>query len=257
MSPTTHIVLFKYSPTIPWPILESHFTSFLALQKTCLNAHGKPYMLSLRMGKNTSWEPFGKGMTHAFFLEFASREDRDYYLLEDPVHHAFSKDVAEKGLVVDSCVVDLEDGVLFSSGSSSEKEEKGKMYPGHCHCGEVGFEVSFEGIEPQHILCHCRTCQLLGGGPYSLNQIVSADKISITRGNFQVYRYTGDSGKEVRCYYCARCTSHVYHVQDAMPGKAIVRTGLLDCSAKMGVGGEIFKEGALGWVGDLKSALPT
>ena len=197
-------------------------------------------------------------MTHAFILEFASREDRDYYLLEDAVHHAFSRDVAEKGLVVDSCVVDLEDGVLFSSGSSlsSEKEGKGKMYPGRCHCGELGFEVSFEGIEQQHILCHCRTCQLLGGGQYSLNQIVPVDKIRITRGSCQVYRYTGASGKEVRCYYCARCTSHVYHVQDAMPGKAIVRTGLLDCSPKMGVGGEIFKEGALGWVGDLKSALP-
>ena len=67
--------------------------------------------------------------------------------LEDAVHHALSMDVAEKGLVVDSCVVELEDGVLFfssGSGSSSEKEGKGKMYPGHCHCGEIGFEVSFD-----------------------------------------------------------------------------------------------------------------
>jgi hypothetical protein len=30
-------------------------------------------------------------MTHAFILEFDNKEDRDYYLLKDPVHRAFSQ----------------------------------------------------------------------------------------------------------------------------------------------------------------------
>lgn len=249
---TTHIVLFKYSATISWPTLESHFKAFSLLPTTCLLPNGKPYILSLKMGKNTSWEPLGKGMTHAFVLDFANRDDRDYYLLHDPVHHAFSD--SAKGLIEDSCVIDLEDGKLFASVDSRSGERSSSLlHKGQCHCGEVGFEVSLE--DPRHILCHCRTCQLLGGGPYSLNAIVALEGARITRGQCRVYRYTGDSGKEVRCYYCGRCTSHLYHVQEVMAGKAIVRTGLLDSSAKMGVGGEIFGDGALGWVRDLKAAL--
>jgi hypothetical protein len=30
-------------------------------------------------------------MTHALILEFDNNEDRDYYLLKDPVHRAFSQ----------------------------------------------------------------------------------------------------------------------------------------------------------------------
>ena len=62
-------------------------------------------MLSMRAGKNMSWEPFSKGMTHGFVLEFASQEDLDYYLTEDAVHRAFS--VATKPLIEDSVVVGM------------------------------------------------------------------------------------------------------------------------------------------------------
>lgn len=62
-------------------------------------------MLSLRAGKNQSWEDFSKGMTHGFVLEFRNQEDLDYYLTEDPVHRAFSEDVVKRGLLEDSVVV--------------------------------------------------------------------------------------------------------------------------------------------------------
>jgi hypothetical protein len=54
-------------------------------------------------GKNHSWEPYAKGMTHAFILEFDSKEDRDYYLLKDPVHRAFSEKAGP--FIEDSLVV--------------------------------------------------------------------------------------------------------------------------------------------------------
>lgn len=57
------------------------------------------------------------------------------------------------------------------------------------------------------------------------------------------------------CYYCGNCTSHVYHHQMANPDQIIVRTLLLDGGDKMGVAGEIFAEGKLGWVQNLKEAL--
>ena len=70
-----------------------------------------------------------------------------------------------------------------------------------------------------------------------------------------MYTYTGASGKKVRCYHCANCTSHIYHQQEIMGTKVIVRTILLDGGSQMKPAGEIFREGRLGWVGDLEGAL--
>ncbi|KIY01358.1 uncharacterized protein Z520_02910 [Fonsecaea multimorphosa CBS 102226] len=180
----THIVLFRYHPSIPWTELEHHFAELAKLKSTCLKpaVTGNPYMLSMSMGKNSSWENFGKGMTHCIVLEFASVEDRDFYLLEDPI----------------------------------------------------------------------------SGAPYTCNYIIPIEDLVVSQGGRErlgVYEYQGASGKTVSCYYCKKCTSHIYHVQQRDPSKAIVRTLLLDCGNVMGASGEIFSEGALGWVRDLRAAL--
>ncbi|KAI5363540.1 putative CENP-V/GFA domain, Mss4-like superfamily protein [Septoria linicola] len=108
----------------------------------------------------------------------------------------------------------------------------------------------------EHVLCHCSTCQKLGGGPYSCNQIISKEDLVITKGTPKVYTYKGASGKDVPCYFCPTCTSHIYHYQDAMPDKVIVRTLLLDGGDQMPATAEIFAEGRLGWVKDLQDATP-
>lgn len=63
-------------------------------------------------------------------------------------------------------------------------------------------------------------------------------------------------GKKVHCNHCSYCTSHVYHHQEVMGDQIIVRTILLDGGKELKVGGEIFGEGRLGWVDDLKGSLP-
>ena len=251
MAPVTHIVLFRYRSDIPWTALEAHFRDFASLKDTCLK-DGKPYLLSIQMGKNTSWENFGKGMTHAFIIQFQSEGDRDYYLIHDQVHRRFSEQAGP--FIEDSVVVDLKDGVLFSEAVSSEKETA-KVMQGSCHCCDIKYSVTLS--EYQHVLCHCRTCQLLGGGPYSCNAIVAKEALRVREGKLSVYSYTGASGKPVLCYHCGNCTSHVYHHQMANPDKIVVRTLLLEGGDKMGVGGEIFAEGSLGWARSLKEALPS
>lgn len=62
-------------------------------------------------------------------------------------------------------------------------------------------------------------------------------------------------GKDVRCFFCPTCTSHIYHHQDAMPDKIIVRTLLLEGGNELPAGGEIFTEGKLAWTEDLKRSL--
>ncbi|KAJ4409774.1 hypothetical protein N0V91_002248 [Didymella pomorum] len=235
--PITHIVLFKYRPDIPWTTFQSHFSTFLALRTRCVHpSTGKPYMLSLRMGQNNSWEPHSKGMTHGFVLEFASQDHLDYYLLQDPVHLEFSR--SAKHLIEDSVVVDISDGVLF--GAKPRKPVgRGGRWEGACHCGDVEWEVQVgEEEELKHIVCHCDTCKKLGGGPYSCNYIVPREAITIVKGELGEYKYQGASGKD-----------------DAMPEKVIVRTLLLDGGNELQAGGEIFAEGALDWAQDLKSAL--
>ena len=275
-----HIVLFRYYPSVSWTELEHHFAELAKLKSTCLKPAGigKPYMVSMQMGRNHSWENFGKGMTHCIVLEFGSIEDRDFYLLEDPVHRAFSVNAApliEDSVVVGMCehycipfrayradmlpIQDFTNGSLLGPSPQPQAQSNScKSYPGSCQCRTVSFSVRTPaGKPPTHILCHCSVCKKISGAPYTCNYIISIEDLTITMGNerLKLYEYQGASGKNVSCYYCDNCTSHIYHVQQRDPSKAIVRTLLLDCGNVMGASGEIFGEGALGWVRDLRAAL--
>ncbi|KAF1999002.1 hypothetical protein P154DRAFT_438081 [Amniculicola lignicola CBS 123094] len=210
------------------------------------------------MGKNRSWESHHKGLTHAFILEFASQDDLDYYLTEEKVHGKFSK--LAKPLIEDSVVVDIVDGELFGGRAvhprfKNENGGKGSVHEGSCHCESVRWVVRLEKAE--HVLCHCLTCQKLGGGPYSCNQIITEEDLLLTEGegNVGVYKYKGASGKNVECFFCKTCTSHVYHKQEVMPGRVIVRTLLLEGGGEMPATGEIFGEGRLGWVTELRDQI--
>ena len=50
------------------------------------------------------------GITHGFVAEFASAEDRDYYIAKDPVHLAFVQSIG--AVAVKVIVVDFADGVF-------------------------------------------------------------------------------------------------------------------------------------------------
>jgi len=205
----------------------------------------------MRVGQNRSWEGIAKGATHAAVLEFANQDDLDYYLLKDPVHRAFSVNMAV--LVEDVTVVDIRDGVL--AGPTPRKPVGlGGVWKGTCHCGGCEWEVQSE-TQMKHVLCHCDTCKKLGGGPFSCNYIVPRENLEIIKGNPSVYAYKGASGKFVHCYFCPTCTSHIYHHQDVAPENIIVRTLLLDGGNDLDVGGEIFPEGQLAWANDLRNAL--
>ncbi|KAH6718186.1 Mss4-like protein, partial [Leptodontidium sp. 2 PMI_412] len=101
---------------------------------------------------------------------------------------------------------------------------------GSCHCQSIKWTAILSNSDAKHILCHCNTCQKLGGGPYSLNTIIDREALKILEGEekMKVYVYKGDSGKEVRCFYCGNCTSHVFHQQEIMGERIIVRTILLE-----------------------------
>jgi hypothetical protein len=102
-----HIVLFQFKSNLPAAEVEAACSRFLALKETCIHpTHKGNYILSLKGGKDNSPEGLQNGMTHGFVVDFASVEDRDYYVTKDPTHMAFVKsieDLVEKATVVDFC----------------------------------------------------------------------------------------------------------------------------------------------------------
>ena len=70
-----------------------------------------------------------------------------------------------------------------------------QTYQAQCHCGHHKWEWTLEPDVQKHILCHCNTCKVLSGAPYTLNQIVPKSSLKITSGGEPaVYSYKGDSG---------------------------------------------------------------
>lgn len=52
---------------------------------------------------------------------------------------------------------------------------------GGCLCGNLRFEVSAQPMLT--MACHCRDCQRMTGGPYSLSVMVPAQAFSVTLGD--------------------------------------------------------------------------
>ncbi|ERS97424.1 uncharacterized protein SPSK_03694 [Sporothrix schenckii 1099-18] len=89
----THVVLLQFKESADAEVLKAGLEQFLNLNQTCVHPTTKqPYVLSMQGGKDTSIEHFQNGHTHAFVAEFATVEDLQYYVKEDPVHQAFLRD---------------------------------------------------------------------------------------------------------------------------------------------------------------------
>ncbi|KAK3332838.1 hypothetical protein B0T19DRAFT_439645 [Cercophora scortea] len=111
MASITHVVLFQFKDGVSPDVVQTTCASLLALKENCLHPlTQRPYILSLKGGRDNSPEGLQGGLTHGFVAEFATVEDRAYYLEKDPAHLGFIADV--QGLVVKAVVLDFADGVF-------------------------------------------------------------------------------------------------------------------------------------------------
>ena len=67
------------------------------------------------------------------------------------------------------------------------------LYEGQCHCDQTAWTAEIP--EERHVLCHCGACKLMGGGEFTLNQIIPKSNFNLTKGELKVYTYKADSGK--------------------------------------------------------------
>ncbi|CAK7224495.1 hypothetical protein SBRCBS47491_005571 [Sporothrix bragantina] len=104
-----HTVLFQFKEGADPVSVKEACRHFLSLKTACLSTTTQqPYILSIKGGQDNSPEGLQGGVTHGFVVEFASAEDRDYYVKTDPAHQAFVKSL--DGLVTKAVVVDFTDG---------------------------------------------------------------------------------------------------------------------------------------------------
>jgi len=68
----------------------------------------KPYVKSVKGGRDNSPEGHQGGFSHGFVVEFESEEDRKYYLESDPSHVEFKTEVGK--ILQNVRVVDFEPG---------------------------------------------------------------------------------------------------------------------------------------------------
>ncbi|EXJ81770.1 hypothetical protein A1O1_07835 [Capronia coronata CBS 617.96] len=121
-----HIVLFKLKSSLSDAEKKEFCDDMLSLKGTCMHpASNKPYIVSSSGGVDNSPEGAQVGLflssmgphhnhmqggfTHGFVVEFASKEDRDYYVSQDPAHQAFVKKNSLR--FEDARVLDYEKGV--------------------------------------------------------------------------------------------------------------------------------------------------
>jgi hypothetical protein len=109
-TPIFHVVHFRFFTHISSSQRTRISHQFLSLQFRCLHPKTrKPYIKSFTGGTDVSIENIQKGYHTVFLLEFACKEDRDWYVIEDPVHRGFGVECLT-GVVEEVMVVDFRKG---------------------------------------------------------------------------------------------------------------------------------------------------
>lgn len=125
-------------------------------------------------------------------------------------------------------------------------------FTGGCLCGSVRFTCTAEPALTAY--CHCSDCQRAGGGPFSVNLMVSSESFSV-QGESQSYTVVGGSGKEVHRYFCPNCGSSIYLQSDAAPGLVFLKAGALDDAGWVNPQMHIFTAAKQPWL-HLEDSLP-
>ncbi|KAJ5279612.1 stress responsive A/B barrel domain protein [Penicillium angulare] len=109
--PIVHIVLFQFKPDVEASVINDTCNRMLALKDNCLHPTSqKPYIETSSGGADNSIEGIQKGITHAFVVQFATAEDRDYYVRSDPAHQEFVRSVG--GIIEKAQVIDYTPGTF-------------------------------------------------------------------------------------------------------------------------------------------------
>lgn len=108
-----HIVLFKYKPEVNSETKQLVAKNFLALKELAVR-NGKPYIVSIVTGSQSSLEGLGHGFEQGFIVTFNSEGDRNYYVGKPAVKDDHYYDHAHNAFksFVHPYLLEGDDGVL-------------------------------------------------------------------------------------------------------------------------------------------------
>ena len=98
------------------------------------------------------------------------------------------------------------------------------MYKGSCLCGSVKLEVSGEISDIIH--CHCSLCRKASGSAYATNGFVKTLNFEIISGQEFVSSFESRPGKYR--YFCSKCASPIYSLNELDKTRIRIRLGILD-----------------------------
>ena len=93
------------------------------------------------------------------------------------------------------------------------------------------------------VACHCTHCMKVTGIAYSINLCAPSKSFKIHGDTLDTYVDQGDSGENLRRYFCSNCGSLMFTEDDVtMPMITIVKVGTLDDTSKFKPTTNIFCE---------------
>lgn len=95
---------------------------------------------------------------------------------------------------------------------------------GGCRCGQVRFAITAPPLLT--MACHCKGCQRMTGGPYSLSVAVPPEGFEVTQGEPVI----GGVGEPAMHYHCPHCMSWLFTRPPGAPF-VNVRSPMLDDAA--------------------------
>ena len=124
---------------------------------------------------------------------------------------------------------------------------------GGCVCGALRYELT---APPQsQMYCCCTDCQKMTGGAMSVNLLVPAGSIRITRGTPRTFVTPGDSGLGVVREFCGDCGTQIVSTPRALATVTVLKAGTLDDTSWVQPQAAIYTSSAPPWAA-LPEGLP-
>ncbi|MDC0718351.1 GFA family protein [Nannocystis bainbridge] len=95
-------------------------------------------------------------------------------------------------------------------------------WTGGCRCDRVRFRVTTPPLVTS--ACHCRGCQRMTAGPFSMSLMLLSEGFTLTSGEPAIGGLHGPS----RHFYCPHCKSWMFTRPDGMDHLVMIRATMLD-----------------------------
>ena len=97
---------------------------------------------------------------------------------------------------------------------------------GGCQCGALRYESAGEPLALY--VCHCRECQKQSASAFGMSLAVPRAGLRVTRGKPKFWTRPTDSGRQLKCAFCAKCGSRVWHEREGPAETLTIKAGSLD-----------------------------